>query len=156
MRAIWSRDRDARFAVGEPVKRTARSSVGLMLTLLITACAATPLNESDNNLRIGKIRIDATSKRTDGSVEMITRCSGFILSENEVRNFLTLASRSKDDGSDKYYRILPCSATGTAVINRRKYNWLIRAGGVGELSSGDDRFIAVCGKKCCEKVPGIC
>lgn len=132
-------------------------TIFLILTLLLSGCAGKQLNESDVDLDIGKIRIDATSKNSDGSAAMITRCSGFILSEKEVRNFLMYASRVKDDGADKYYRILPCSATGTAVINRRKYRWLIRDGGIGELSSqGGSRFVTTCGKQCCDKVPGLC
>lgn len=129
----------------------------LFFTCLVTACATPPpLSLTDETLEISKIRIDKNSKRSDGSAEMISRCSGFILSEKEVHSFLLYASRIKDDGPEKYYRILPCSATGSAVINKRKYNWIIRAGGVGEFSTGKDRFIAICGKKCCDKLPGIC
>lgn len=135
----------------------ARITGYLLFTCLVTACAAQqPLSLTDETLDISKIRIDTTSKRSDGSTEMISRCSGFILSEKEIHSFLLHASRNKDDGPEKYYRILPCSVTGSAVINKRKYNWVIRAGGVGEFSTGKDRFIAICGKKCCEKVPGIC
>lgn len=135
----------------------ARIAGYLLFTYLITGCAAPPpLSLTDETLVISKIRIDRTSKNSDGSAEMISRCSGFLLSEKEVHSFLLNASRIKDDGSDKYYRILPCSATGSVVINKRKYNWIIRAGGVGEFSAGKERFVAICGKKCCEKVPGIC
>lgn len=129
----------------------------LIFIFLVTGCAAPqPLSLTEETLEISKIRIDKSSKRSDGSAEMISRCSGFILSEKEVRSFLLHASRIKDDGSEKYYRILPCSATGSAVINKRKYQWVIRAGGVGEFSAGEERFIAICGKRCCEKVPGVC
>lgn len=134
----------------------ARLTTYLILVLLIAGCTTNQPNETDKVLDIAKIRIDTTSKRSDGSVEMITRCSGFLLSEKEVRAFLENASRIKDEGADKYYRILPCSATGTAVINKIKYDWVIRAGGIGEFTSGTDRFITICGKKCCNKVPGVC
>lgn len=135
----------------------ARITGYLLFIFLVTACAAQqPLSLTEEILEISKIRIDKTSKRSDGSAEMINRCSGFILSEKEVQSFILHASRIKDDGPEKYYRILPCSATGSAVINKRKYQWVIRAGGVGEFSAGKERFIAICGKKCCEKVPGIC
>lgn len=127
-----------------------------VLFVFIGGCATSPLTESGDNLNISKIRIDPISSRSDASIEMITRCSGFILSENEVRDFLTYASRIKDDGTEKYYRILPCSATGAALINKAKYKWVIRAGGIGEFASGSNRFIAICGKNCCKKVPGIC
>ena len=133
-----------------------RTTAFLILSFLVNGCTTSRLNEPGQDIQIGSIRVDPTSTRVDGSTEMITRCSGFILSEKEVRNFLTHASRTKDDSPEKHYRILPCSATGTAIINNGKYNWVIRAGGVGEVSSGKDRYIAVCGKKCCGKVPGVC
>ena len=134
----------------------ARIYTYLVLVFLVTGCTTGQLNESSNDLDISRIHIDPTSKRSNDSVEMISRCSGFILSEKEVRAFLVHASRTKNDGPDKYSRILPCSATGTAVINSRKYTWVIRAGGIGEFSSGENKFTAICGKNCCDKVPGIC
>jgi hypothetical protein len=134
----------------------ARNTSYLLLMLIISGCSTSQIDELDKVIDVSNIIIDKTSKQSDGSVEMITRCSGFILSEKEVRHFLVHAAHIRDNGPDKYHRILPCSATGTAVIDKRKYNWVIRAGGVGELISGEDRIIAVCGKKCCEKVPGAC
>ena len=127
-----------------------------LFVLIFAGCAGSPIDVGDNGLEIGKIHIDTTSKRLDGSTEMITRCSGFILSEKLVRGFLMHAARVKDDSPDKYYRILPCTATGSAIINHQKYNWVIRAGGVGEIYTEKERFIAVCGRNCCDKVPGIC
>ena len=134
----------------------ARATTYLILTLLFSGCAANQVSKSSDGLGIGRVRIDAKSKHMDGSVEMITRCSGFILTEKQVRDFLTHAVRIKDSEPDKYYRILPCSATGIAIIDKRKYNWVIRAGGVGEFFNDKDRFIEICGKNCCDKVPGIC
>lgn len=134
----------------------ARKTSYLLLMLIISGCGTSQINGPDKVIDVSKIIIDKTSKQADGGVEMITRCSGFILSEKEVRNFLVHATHIRDNGPDKYYRILPCSSTGTAVINKRKYNWVIRAGGVGELITGEDKIIAVCGKQCCEKVPGVC
>ncbi|MCK7577311.1 MAG: hypothetical protein MZV65_16715 [Chromatiales bacterium] len=115
-----------------------------------------PIDRPDGKLDISLIRIDPIARQADGGADAVSRCSGFILSEKEVRTFLVHAARFRDDGSGKYTRILPCSAGGSAVINGRKYRWVIRTGGVGELVSGADRFITICGKGCCDKVPGIC
>lgn len=128
----------------------------LIIAVLLTGCAAGQVDKSEHGLEIDRIHIDTTSKRADGSAEMITRCSGFILSKKLVRDFLLHAVRVKDDEVDKYYRILPCSSTGRARINQRKYNWVIRAGGIGEFYNDKDRFFIICGKNCCDKVPGIC
>ena len=133
-----------------------KATTYLILILLFSGCAANQVSESGDGLAIARIRIDSTSKHMDGGAEMITRCSGFILTEKQVRDFLAHAVRIKDNEPDRYYRILPCSSTGIAVINKRKYNWVIRAGGVGEFYNDMDRFIEICGKNCCDKVPGIC
>lgn len=141
------------------VMRTAatRTTIWVFLAFLLGSCAGEPIGESSQALDISRIRFDARSKQSSKeNAETISRCSGFILSEKEVRNYLTHAARFRDDGSSKYIRILPCSATGTVVINGRKYDWVIRAGGVGELFSGEHRFTTICGKNCCDKVPGIC
>jgi hypothetical protein len=133
-----------------------RTTTYIIFALVVASCSASQPHESDQGLNISRIHIDPTSKGRKDSPEMITRCSGFILSEKLVRDFLTYASRIKTDEPDKYYSILPCSSTGTAVIDKRKYNWIIRAGGIGEFTADGDRFVVVCGKNCCDKVPGIC
>jgi hypothetical protein len=133
-----------------------RTTTYLILTLLLAGCAASGLNESDAGPAVSRIRIDAASAQLDGSPEMITRCSGFILTEKQVRDFLRHAAFIREDVPEKYYRGLPCSSTGSVIFNKKKYNWVIRAGGVGELYNKDDRFFAVCGKNCCAKAPGIC
>jgi hypothetical protein len=116
-----------------------------------------PIYEAPSNeLVIGRIKIYRTSNRQDGSAEMISRCKGFVLTEKQVRDFLAHAALFKEEAPDKYYTVLPCSSTGMAVINKRKYTWVIRAGGIGEFSASADSFIMVCGKTCCDKVPGIC
>lgn len=133
-----------------------KAATSLLLALLVYGCTTSRPLLPDSELEITRIRIDKTSKRMDGSAEMITRCSGFILSEKLVRDFLMHAARVRDDNPDKYYRVLPCSSTGNAIINGKKYYWVIRAGGVGEIFTDKERFIAVCGKNCCDKAPGIC
>jgi hypothetical protein len=133
-----------------------KATTYLLLTLLVYGCTTSRPLLPDTEPDISRIRVDAKSKRMDGSAEMITRCSGFVLSEKLVRDFLMYAARVKDDNPDKYYRVLPCSSTGNAIINGKKYFWVIRAGGVGEIFTGKEHFIAVCGKNCCDKAPGIC
>lgn len=133
-----------------------RTTTYLLVTLLLSGCAASRPNEPDAGPDVSRIRIDAASAQLDGSPEMITRCSGFILTEKQVRDFLQHATHIREDVPEKYYRILPCSSTGSVLFNKKKYNWVIRAGGVGELYNKEDRFFSVCGRNCCDKVPGIC
>jgi hypothetical protein len=133
-----------------------RTTTYLIFTLLLSGCAANPRSESGAGPEVSRIRIDSTSKQQDGSPEMISRCSGFMLTEKQVGDFLQHATLIKEQVQEKYYRILPCSARGSVRLNRQKYSWVIRAGGVGEFYNDKERFFAVCGKNCCAKVPGIC
>jgi hypothetical protein len=136
---------------------TKASRFVFLLSFLIPGCATAPMpTPSSNTFVVGKLRINQTNQQKNTSPEMISRCSGFILTEKQVRDFLMHASFFKGEAPDKYYKVLPCSATGTAVINRRKYSWAIRAGGIGEFFGSQDSFVMVCGKLCCDKVQGIC
>ena len=93
----------------------ARKTSYLLLMLIISGCGTSQINGPDKVIDVSRIIIDKTGKQAGGDVEMITRCSGFILSEKEVRNFLVHATHIRDNGPDKYYRILPCSSTGTVL-----------------------------------------
>lgn len=128
----------------------------LALALLLPGCASGPVETAGGTIEVSRVRIAAMGQGAGGGADTLSRCSGFLLSEGEVRSYLTHASRFPDSEPERHYRILPCFAAGTAVIDGRKYAWVIRAGGVGELSSGADRFVTICGKGCCDKVPGIC
>jgi len=134
-----------------------RATFLLLLFVFISGCSSVPiLTTTTSELAVGRIRIDSTSNRQDGSAEMISRCSGFLLTAVQVRGFLEHAARFMEEVPDKYYKVLPCSSTGTVVINKQKYAWVIRAGGIGEFTASGDHFFMVCGKNCCDKVQGIC
>ena len=105
---------------------------------------------------ISLITVKHEGKYNEGRTDMATVCKGFYLSEKEVSDFYTNAARIEESDDTKKYDILPCYAHGTAAINGMLYNWVIRAGGVGQFYTENDRFIKICGKKCCKKVPGIC
>lgn len=128
----------------------------LLLAFFLTGCTQAPVENTEQGFKFDRIRVDPTSKLNNTSAEMISRCTGFILSKNLVRDFLLNAERVDAGEADKYYRILPCTSTGIVRINQRKYSWIIRAGGIGEFTNDKDHFFMVCGKNCCDKVPGVC
>lgn len=135
---------------------TARRPAFPLIALLLAGCTAGSIDRPDTALEISRVRIDPPGRHAGAGPDTLPRCSGFVLSEAEVRRFLTHAARFRDDGAERYGRVLPCTAGGSAIINGRKYRWLIRAGGLGELVAGSERYLTVCGKGCCDKVPGIC
>ena len=128
----------------------------LLLTFFITGCTQAPVENTGQGIKFDRIRVDSASRLNDGSAEMISRCTGFILSKKLVRDFLLNAERVDAGEADKYYRILPCTSTGIVRINQRKYSWIVRSGGIGEFYNDKDRFFMVCGKNCCGKVAGVC
>lgn len=136
---------------------TVLAGTGLLLVTVLAGCTARPIDQPDIPVDISGIRIIPKPKPASGNVASISRCSGFSVTEKEVHHFLTHAARHRSFTPDNSsHRLLPCAATGSAVLNNRRYQWTIRAGGLGELSADKDRFNLVCGKGCCDKVPGIC
>lgn len=135
------------------INRTIMFVAALLLSLILmnTACSSI-----DKNAPISQIVVAEIGKNPKDRPEMISSCKGFFLSEKQVKDFHSYASRIKEDIPNNKYEILPCYSTGTAYLYGEKYTWLIRAGGVGEFYNDNDRFVMICGKDCCKKVDRIC
>lgn len=122
-----------------------------MFVFLVAACSSI-----DKSIPISHIDVVYRGKNLDNRPQMASVCKGFFLSDKQVKAFYYNAARINEKEPGKKYEILPCYSTGTAYIYGVKYNWVIRAGGVGEFYNDKDRFIKICGKKCCSKVKRIC
>ena len=105
---------------------------------------------------ISRIKIQENGATISDRPGMTDVCKGFLLSKREVQDFFVDAMHVKDARSDGSYDILPCYASGTAMINNEVYKWTIRSGGIGEFENHNEKFLKVCGKGCCEKFTGIC
>lgn len=125
-----------------------------VLLLLIAACF-TACSSIDKTIPISHVEVMYRGKSNEDRPQMSSVCKGFFMSHDKVQDFFYNASRV-NDADRKKYEILPCYAKGTAYIYGVKYNWIIRAGGVGEFYNDSDRFFKVCGKQCCKKVERIC
>jgi len=128
----------------------------LLIAVLSGGCSTQQVNTPNTDMHFTNIAINingATNKLRPG---MVNICKGFILSKQQVINFLTYATHVNWSLYDKSYDILPCYSSGHITLNNRRYSWVIRSGGIGELHSKRDKFIKVCGKLCCTKVKGIC
>lgn len=83
-------------------------------------------------------------------------CQRFNLTETQILNYFHLATVSDEATVHDEHNILPCFSTGRINISGKEYNWIIRAGGVGEYYNDEERVILVCNEKCCMKTKGIC
>jgi hypothetical protein len=119
--------------------------------MMTTACSTI-----DKDAPISHIDVQFRGKNIDDRPQMASVCKGFYLSEQQVRDFYFNAAQIKDDDARESYELLPCYSQGTAYLYGEKYNWIIRAGGIGEFYNKHDRFVKICGINCCDKVKRIC
>jgi hypothetical protein len=130
---------------------------GLALLVSLLGCSTPDVVTLDEHqLGISSITIEQLGKPLADRPTMVSVCSGFLLSENQVRDFFKYANYIKESTPSPYYQKLPCYSSGTAKINEQTYQWVIHAGGIGEFYNDTDRFVKVCGKNCCNKVANIC
>lgn len=126
----------------------------LLSMVFCTACASGIVGDPDKPISI--INVVQEGKYNHGRPGMAEVCKGFYLSVQEVNEFYTNSELVSDIENKEVYKILPCYTQGTAAIRGKLYKWTIRAGGIGEFYNDNDHFVKVCGKKCCQKLSGIC
>lgn len=128
-----------------------------LLSILLAGCSTPDVVTLDEHqLGISAITIEQLGKPLADRPTMVSACSGFLLTEKQIRDFFQYASYIKEPTPSPYYQKLPCYSSGTAIINKQTYQWVIHAGGIGEFYNDKDRFVKVCGKNCCNKVANIC
>lgn len=133
-----------------------KASILAFVSLIMVGCS-TSLTATDEHQRvISHIKVEVRGKQAEDRPTMISVCKGFSLSEKQVLDFFAHAASITELDPNSRYNILPCYSSGTANINNEKYNWTIRSGGIGEFFNDREKFIKICGKKCCSKVTNIC
>lgn len=128
----------------------------LILVSLLTACADEQPIMSNDGSAISHIQIKINGAAIASRPNMIDTCKGFILTKQQIIDFFINSNRAKINTDDEDFDILPCYASGTAVINNDTYKWKIHSGGIAEFISKSNRFLKICGKDCCVKTAGIC
>ncbi|MCP4321101.1 MAG: hypothetical protein GY951_17015 [Psychromonas sp.] len=83
-------------------------------------------------------------------------CKGFMVTEQKFDAFFEHANITHEEDLNERYKALPCYSSGITYIDDQKYNWILRAGGVGEFFNDNKQFTKVCGVACCAKVEGVC
>ncbi len=110
----------------------------------------------DESLPFAYVEVIKQGMHNSDRPEMASTCNGFILSPEKITAFYNHAAPVDQMESREKYHSLPCFSYGTAFIYGEKYEWTIRAGGVGEFYNDKKRLIKICGVKCCDKVRGVC
>lgn len=136
--------------------RLAPHLIYLIVFAWLAGCSSGIVTLSDDGFAITDISVMAADGIQPEHAYTAGVCKGFLLSEQQVRNFFKHASYVGETTPDNHYDILPCYSYGTATINDASYEWVIRAGGIGEFTSAHYRFVKICGKNCCSEVEGIC
>lgn len=130
--------------------------VMINISALLTSCASENDSLPGNNVAITHIQVQIDGATSKSRPNMAVICKGFLLSQNQVRNFFLYSSHAREIHSYDNYNILPCYAKGTALIDKKPYTWIIRSGGVGEFFNTKHHMVKICGQGCCGKVAGVC
>ncbi|MBI1425483.1 MAG: hypothetical protein GC149_18765 [Gammaproteobacteria bacterium] len=128
---------------------------GVFLVLL-SACSSDAVVKLKDNTRLSDIAINLNGAAIESRPDMVEVCKGFILSRSQIIEYYAHSTLVDDKTAYLKHNILPCYAAGSAVINDSRYKWKIYAGGIGEFTSDSKRFLKVCGKDCCQKMPDVC
>ncbi|MDA7746070.1 hypothetical protein N8878_01910 [Psychromonas sp.] len=105
---------------------------------------------------IDDIKVIQQGQSSSTRISMKDVCKGFVVDEQKLKDFLTYSSVAENQESNTHYQLLPCFSSGTVYLENQQYQWILRAGGVGEFYNDNDRFTKICGIKCCNKVQGVC
>lgn len=121
-----------------------------MAVLLLASCSGT----TDN--KYSEIKIISQQNSLEDTKLMKDVCQEFTLTNDQVLNYFNEATVTDEQTIHDQHDILPCYSTGSINISGDIYNWIIRAGGVGEYYNDKNKVLLVCNEKCCNKTQGIC
>jgi len=121
-----------------------------LFTLLLVSCSDTV-----NNI-FSTIEITSQQNSTDATKLMKGVCQQFTLTDDQILSYFSEASVTNEQTIHDQHDIFPCYSTGKINISGDTYNWIIRAGGVGEYYNDKNKVLLVCKEKCCKKTKGIC
>lgn len=102
------------------------------------------------------VAVTLQGQHIESRPKMAKVCKGFYVDDNKILAFFEHSAVAEEHELNPLYQQLPCFSSGTIEINNTQYQWILRAGGVGEFFNDNDRFTKVCGIKCCNKVQGVC
>lgn len=101
------------------------------------------------------IKIMKQGQSLDDDEVIANACKEFILNKDSVTQFFRQSKTISQIELHNQYDILPCYSTGTLTFNSKLYNWRIRAGGTGVLSTDKETINKACSKAACANIPNL-
>lgn len=127
------------------------------IAITFGGCTAPVYNATNDELakiQLDNINISLQGQHITERPNMADSCRGFFINEKQIKRFFEHAVLTVN--KEKNLLKLPCFSQGTASLSGEKFNWVIRAGGIGEFSNQRTSFSKMCGIACCNKIQGIC
>lgn len=131
--------------------------LALFFITILTACAAPVYDLTVTELakqKLSDITIIKQGQTITERATMSDSCKGFKIKETHISNFYLHSALQAGNTNNRLQ--LPCYAKGTTSISGEKFDWVIRAGGIGEFSNARTSFTKMCGVSCCKKIKAIC
>jgi hypothetical protein len=123
------------------------------LVLTVVACSG-PVEVKNESA--SEVRITSQGNSLQDSDAMRSVCSDFQLTKEQVLTYYRESRPSTEAEIHDSFNILPCYSSGSILIDGEQFQWIIRAGGVGEFFNEQKKILRVCEGRCCRLTKGIC
>ena len=87
--------------------------------------------------------------------DFVQMCKEFNLKNNDINVFFTNAKKITRAILHDEHDLYPCYSKGTALLNTKKVNWRIHAGGIGFIKSDNAEQVYACSEEQCKTIMGL-
>lgn len=126
--------------------------LGLSVIFITAGCSNQKQSITED---YSNIKIMEQGQSLDDDEVIASACKEFTMSKDSVSKFFSQSKTISQIELHNQYDILPCYSTGTLTFNSKLYNWRIRAGGTGVLSTDKETINKACSKVACSNIPNL-
>ncbi|PXF64155.1 hypothetical protein [Kangiella spongicola] len=126
--------------------------LGLSVIFITTSCSNQKQSITEE---YSNIKILEQGQSLDDDEVITSACKEFTMSKDSVSKFFSQSKTISQIELHNQYDILPCYSTGTLNFNSKLYNWRIRVGGTGVLSTDKETINKACSKVACSNIPNL-
>lgn len=87
--------------------------------------------------------------------DFVQMCKEFNLKNNDINVFFTKAKKITRAILHDEHDLYPCYSKGTALLNTKKVNWQINAGGIGFITLDNVEQVYACSEEKCKTITGL-
>jgi hypothetical protein len=133
-----------------------RKSVIIWLTALFASFVIISCANDGAETKLEEIIILQQGMSTSTTdADFVQMCKEFNLRKADVNVFFTKAKKITRAILHDEYDLYPCYSEGTVILNNKKVNWQIHAGGIGFIKSDNTEQVYVCSEKQCKSIAGL-